>query len=115
VVAAVTIESDPPNADVLLDGAIVGRTPVLVPRPASGEREVVVRLRGYEDSRVMVMPTTGATLPVTLTRVVSHGGHTSMSTSMDTTPMEVTPPTTTTTESMTTMRSSSEVVDPWDM
>ena len=111
-----TIESDPPNADVLLDGAIVGRTPVLVPRPATGEREVVVRLRGYEDSRVMVMPTTGATLPVTLARVVSHGGHTSMSTSMDTTPamVEVTPPPTTT-ESMTSMRSTSEVVDPWDM
>jgi hypothetical protein len=110
--SAVTIESDPAGADVLLDGALLGRTPALVPRPASGEREVTIRLRGYQDTRVMVLPTTGATLPVTLAR--ASGGHTSMATTMETAMEQPVIDTVMTTET-TMMGGSSEVVDPWDM
>ena len=110
--SAVTIESDPPGADVLLEGALLGRTPVLVPRPAQDGREVVLRLRGYQDTRVMVLPTSGATLPVTLARTSgSHTSMVSMDTTMATEPVIDTAMTTETTM----MGGSSEVVDPWDM
>ncbi|GAB4211849.1 MAG: hypothetical protein OHK0013_33970 [Sandaracinaceae bacterium] len=114
---AVTIESDPPGADVLVDGALLGQTPALVPRPSEGERTIVVRLRGYQESRVLVLPTSASTLSVTLQRA-SRGETTAMTTAMT----GAIPPSTITgppvepmggTATMTTTPHS-EVVDPWE-
>jgi serine/threonine-protein kinase len=120
-VVTVTIESVPPGAEVLLDGAIVGRTPLVVPRPTSGEREVVVRLRGYDESRVVMLPTSGSSVSVTLARGaprsapprVAAGTDRAVRTDMAT-PAPIPPPPSRG-ESMTSMQTSSDVVDPWAM
>ncbi len=44
--APVTVTSDPPGADVIVDGAVSGSTPVVM-ELGVGERIVEVRLRGY--------------------------------------------------------------------
>lgn len=53
----VRVTSEPSGAEVLVDGEVVGRTPVELERPAGEARGFVVRLRGYEDVTVR---TTGA-------------------------------------------------------
>ncbi|HEY8427593.1 MAG TPA: protein kinase [Sandaracinaceae bacterium] len=63
----VTIQSDPPGAEVLLDGVMVGNTPAALPRPAAPQ-SVTLRMRGYEESTVQVGPDSAETLSVTLER-----------------------------------------------
>ncbi len=108
--ASVEIRSDPSGAEVLIDEALIGSTPVRVPRPTVGERTVQVRMHGYEDTRVILTSMSDPTLSVALHRVSSSGGHRP--------PHEtsVRPPTTTTAPPpppTRTGRTSSEVVDPW--
>lgn len=129
-IAAVAIESEPPGAEVLVDGALLGRTPVLVPRPTSGERQVMLRLRGYQDARVVVVPTSSGELSVRLERALVHGSGsrtsamtstaqiitagTSTSPTVPTSPpmTEAAPPSTA--WGATRTRPRSEVVDPWE-
>jgi hypothetical protein len=52
---------------------VLGTTPVRIPRPTSGERTVVVRMRGYEEARVMVSALSDETLRVALRRASGRG------------------------------------------
>jgi len=67
-VATVHITSEPPEAEVLLDGVMVGNTPVDLPRPDTGTQTVTLRLRGHEESTVQISPQTGDSLSLTLER-----------------------------------------------
>jgi serine/threonine-protein kinase len=109
--ASVEISSDPPGAEVLIDDALIGSTPVRVPRPADGERAVEVRLHGYDSARVILTSMSDASLSVVLHRA-SGGGSTHHATHEvpATTTTTTTPPPSTATGHHT---SSSEVVDPW--
>ena len=107
--ASVEISSDPAGADVLIDDALIGTTPVRVPRPTAGERNVQVHMHGYEDARVILTSMSDATLSVALHRASSSGSgtrHPPRETSVVTVPRPPPPPTTRRT-------STSEVVDPW--
>ena len=109
---AVRIESDPPGADVLIDGALIGQTPLSLPRPTTGERAIVLRQRGYVDARVLVMPTTGEVLPVTLERG-RHGTGTMAPETETGVSDPVVEMVQTPSDSMT-VRHTSDVVDPWE-
>jgi formylglycine-generating enzyme required for sulfatase activity len=66
--APVTLETDPPGAEVRVDGELAGVTPLAMELEA-GERELEARLRGYNAwrGRVMVEPDTPQSLtPVRL-------------------------------------------------
>ncbi|MBX3275584.1 MAG: serine/threonine protein kinase [Sandaracinaceae bacterium] len=71
--AMVMLRSEPPGAEVLLDGVMVGNTPVEVPRPASGAQLVTLRLRGHRESTVQLSPRTGDSVSLTL-EPASQGG-----------------------------------------
>jgi hypothetical protein len=46
----VHVTSEPPGASVYLEGALVGPTPLVLPRPRnSGELELTLKLKGFED------------------------------------------------------------------
>jgi hypothetical protein len=107
---AVRIESDPPGADVLIDGALIGQTPLSVPRPSVGERAILVRQRGFSDARVLVLPTTDAVVSVALERARRGTPTASMQTVQEPAMQELPPPMT---ESMT-VHHTSDVVDPWE-
>jgi PEGA domain-containing protein len=47
------IRSDPPGANVLLDGQPVGETPVEVPFTYYGTRELVFRKKGFDERRIL--------------------------------------------------------------
>ncbi len=67
----VTLESDPPGAEVYgPDGAVIGNTPLAVPRPAPGEAPIayLVRLPRHRDRTVPVGASTADRVQVTLTR-----------------------------------------------
>jgi serine/threonine-protein kinase len=64
----VAIQSEPPGAEVLLDGVMVGNTPVTVPRPATGTQAVTLRLRDHEETTIQISPQSGSSLSVTLAR-----------------------------------------------
>jgi hypothetical protein len=65
-VPTVSIVSEPDGAEVLLDGVMVGNTPVQLPRPATGTQTVTLRLRGHQESTVQISPQTGDTVSLTL-------------------------------------------------
>jgi hypothetical protein len=67
-VPRVSITSEPPGAEVLLDGVMVGNTPAALPRPESGSQTITLRLRGHEEMQVQISPQTGEVLNVTLER-----------------------------------------------
>jgi len=115
-VARGALEPEPTGADVLLGGALLGQTPARVPRPTEGEREVVVRLRGYQDLRVMVLPTSDSTLAVRLERAARDHVTSRVTTMTTAPPPGETTMTETTVMTTTTMRDpGTDVVDPWDM
>ncbi len=63
----VQIRTDPPGAQVLVAGAIIGNSPVSVPRPATGEtRDVEIRMRGRETATVQITDATTDVLDVSL-------------------------------------------------
>ncbi len=47
--AVLIVQSEPSEAEVLLDGVSVGQTPLTVEEPALGEHALVLRKRGYQD------------------------------------------------------------------
>jgi predicted Ser/Thr protein kinase len=64
----VAISSDPPGAEVLLDGVMVGNTPVDVPRPATGTQMITLRLRDHEQQQIQISSNTGSSVSITLER-----------------------------------------------
>ena len=67
-IAMIAVTSVPTGAEVLLDGVMVGNTPVELPRPAAGTQQVVLRLRGHEESSLSISPQSQDALSVTLER-----------------------------------------------
>ena len=65
-IQTIAITSEPSGAEVLLEGVMVGNTPVAVPRPASGTQSVTLRLRGHEEKVVQISPQSGDSLALTL-------------------------------------------------
>ena len=75
----ISLKSDPPQAEVFLDGEPVGATPMEIPYVWYGTREIVLVKRGYESARQEVVLNapwwqvfpfdfiTDVLLPVTLT------------------------------------------------
>lgn len=63
------IATEPSGAELLLDGAVVGNTPLEVVRPQSGHPELtyVVRLRGFTQELVRLSPDSQPAIRVTLT------------------------------------------------
>jgi serine/threonine-protein kinase len=116
--ATIEIQSTPAGAQVRIGGAIIGNTPVTIPRPAEGESlDVRVRLRGHETTSLEVTSESDEVVAVELVeeeqeapaRPVRPTMRATMTTSES--PM-MGPPAVT----MGSMRSiSSEVVDPWAM
>ena len=109
--SAVRIDSDPPGADVLIEGALIGQTPLDVPRPSAGERAIVIRQRGFVDARVLVLPTTASGVAVTLERVRRGTTMDSMQPSLDQPPQDE--PMQATTQTMM-VQHTTDVVDPWE-
>lgn len=115
-VATIEISSDPAGAEVLLDGVMLGNTPIRVERPSEGTREVTLRLRGHETTPVQISPQSGDSLSITLeperaapSRRSRSGGR-SRSSETTATPPPAEQPTRPARRSTT-----SEVVDPWAM
>jgi hypothetical protein len=70
VVANVTeIVSNPPNAEVVFGGAVIGNTPVRVAR-ASFDADYLVRIGGFHPQLVRVTSTSPATILVSLNRTL---------------------------------------------
>jgi len=67
-IQTVEISSDPPGAEVVLGGVMVGNTPVAVPKPAEGTQEILLRLRNHEATSIPISSRTGDSLSVTLER-----------------------------------------------
>jgi hypothetical protein len=61
------IATEPSGAELVQAGAVVGNTPVTVPRPSDGEVLYLVRMHGFESERVRVMPGSAQAIRVTLT------------------------------------------------
>lgn len=62
----VRITSIPEGAEVLLDGAMIGNTPVTVPRPTEGSQTFTLRLRGHRDAQLRLDSESNEALQVTL-------------------------------------------------
>ncbi len=114
----VRVVSEPPGAQVLVAGALVGNTPVEIPVPDEGrERTVEVRQRGYETQTVLITTSSPDEISVALEqeeRVARTPGvrrdptvRTEMASNEATTTASM--------EAPTMMRTSftNEVVDPW--
>jgi serine/threonine-protein kinase len=66
--ASVMIVSEPPGAEVLLNGAVMGVTPLAVPRPSGAEIvNLTLRRVGYADRGVAITALAAAEMAVTLT------------------------------------------------
>lgn len=61
------IESEPAQASVFIDGALVGQTPLEVALPAGAPREIKVALDGYVDRVSTVTPEAGRLLVLQVT------------------------------------------------
>ncbi|MDB4972357.1 MAG: Serine/threonine protein kinase PrkC, regulator of stationary phase [Myxococcaceae bacterium] len=62
----IAVQSEPSGAEIVLDGAIVGRTPAALPRPQQGERAVELRLAGYGQEQLTLRADSPSTLEITL-------------------------------------------------
>jgi serine/threonine-protein kinase len=121
----VEIRSDPPGAQVLLAGAIIGNAPVQIPVPGAGEtRELEVRMRGRITASVRVTEGSGDVIDVTLEEdpedAREHSGrrHGDDHPSMMTSAMTTTEPAMTTTEPamdpvMDSTMLTNDLADPW--
>jgi serine/threonine-protein kinase len=70
VLGAVTVKSVPGGATLVLDGAIVGTTPAMFPKPKSGSRTLELRLDGYQRETLLINPQTQSVLEVALRKRV---------------------------------------------
>ncbi|MDB4990166.1 MAG: Serine/threonine protein kinase PrkC, regulator of stationary phase [Myxococcaceae bacterium] len=64
--AHISLRSEPSGAEIVIDGAIVGRTPAALPRPEAGERTVELRLLGYSPHALKLRSDSPSTLDVSL-------------------------------------------------
>jgi hypothetical protein len=64
------LNTDPPRAEVYAgDGALIGNTPLELPRPAEGQTTVVtIRMPGYQDRSFTISPLTASEVTVRLER-----------------------------------------------
>jgi hypothetical protein len=65
--AITLIATEPTGAELLLDGAVLGNTPLEVARPAQGDSLYIVRMRGFEQQMVRITSTTHEAIHITLT------------------------------------------------
>jgi serine/threonine-protein kinase len=86
--SAVRIETDPPGAEVLVGGLVLGMTPLDVPRPTTEPvSAVTLRLRGYREESLGITAVSPSPMQRTLTRVGGRpprGGETSTGMAPDT-------------------------------
>ena len=68
-VDVIRIDSVPPRAVVLVEGAIVGTTPLDVPRPREGELAIELRARGHVPRSLTLSAATGEEIVASLERV----------------------------------------------
>jgi serine/threonine-protein kinase len=68
-VDVIRIDSVPPRAVVLVEGAIVGTTPLDVPRPREGELAIELRARGHVPRSLTLSAATGEEVVASLERV----------------------------------------------
>ncbi len=68
-VDVIRIDSVPPRAVVLVEGAIVGTTPLHVPRPREGELAIELRARGHVPRSLTLSAATGEEIVASLERV----------------------------------------------
>lgn len=61
------IATEPRGAELLLDRAVIGNTPLEVGRPAEGESLYVIRFPGFEEQLVRITSTTRDAIYITLT------------------------------------------------
>jgi hypothetical protein len=61
------IATEPTGAELLLDRAVIGNTPLEVARPSQGESLYIIRLRGFEQQMVRITSTTHDAIHITLT------------------------------------------------
>jgi serine/threonine-protein kinase len=101
----VMLRSEPSGASVVVDGAIVGRTPAEFPKPESGARLIELRLAGYQNEKVSITPAAPGELQVTMRK---------RQTAVP--PRPAAPPASTNAAAATPKREriKSEVVDPWE-
>jgi hypothetical protein len=102
--AAVTVQSVPSGATLVLDGAIVGTTPAKFPKPDTGVRTLELRLEGYQRETVAIGPDTQSVLSVSLRKRFEVVKPTRPPRAPQPAPATHRAPT---------RRSGSEVVDPW--
>lgn len=107
-VRTIAISSDPSGAEVLLDGVMVGNTPVDLPRPEGSTQEVTLRMRGYRESTLQIGADSGDSLNLTLARE-STGRHHGPAPPI----VRGVPPVVTQPPRPPPRHGSSEVVDPW--
>lgn len=60
------IATEPSGAELLQSGAVLGNTPLRVPRPASGDATFLVRMHGFESELVRLTPQSNPAIRVTL-------------------------------------------------
>jgi len=63
---AVTVQSVPSGATLVLDGAIVGTTPAMFPKPRTGSRTLELRLDGYQRETLLINADTQSVLEIPL-------------------------------------------------
>jgi eukaryotic-like serine/threonine-protein kinase len=101
---AVTVQSVPSGATLVLDGAIVGTTPAMFPKPKSGSRKLELRLDGYQRETLAITADTQGVLEVALRkRAQAAPRPAARAANPPARPQEARPRT----------RTGSEVVDPW--
>jgi tRNA A-37 threonylcarbamoyl transferase component Bud32 len=69
--AKVTVTTTPGDAEVLRDGAFVGRTPAILKWKKGEKAELRIMLKGYLDWKQTVAPEKDLALPITLTKASS--------------------------------------------
>jgi serine/threonine-protein kinase len=68
---AIAITSEPSGAEIVLDGAIIGRTPGYLPSTDSEGKTVELRLDGYQTERVKLGAALAQRLPIALKKRVA--------------------------------------------
>ena len=102
-IAAVTVKSTPSGATLVLDGAIVGTTPAMFPKPKAGTRTLELRHDGYQRETLVIGPETADILELTLRkRAAARPERPAKAPASKPKPAANKP-----------RRTSSEVVDPW--
>jgi hypothetical protein len=66
VQASTLIASEPSGAELLQGGAVLGNTPLRVPRPVNGDATFLVRMPGFESQLVRVTPQSNPAIRIML-------------------------------------------------